>query len=120
MFVLIVERPGRASGRELAVLDPVGLVGIGAEPPAAVGFVILVVALEPDDLAVALEGEDVGGDAIQEPPVVADHDGAAGEAQQGLLESSERVDVEVVRGLVEQQQVAAALLSWTRVRISTR
>jgi hypothetical protein len=37
------------------------------------------VALEPFDVAVALEGEDVGGDAVEEPAVVADDDGAAGE-----------------------------------------
>ena len=37
-----------------------------------------------------------------------DHDGAAGEVEQRLLERAQRVDVEVVRRLVEQQHVAAA------------
>jgi hypothetical protein len=37
--------------------------GFGAEA-AAVGFVVGVVALEPFDLAVAFEGEDVGRDAV--------------------------------------------------------
>ena len=36
-----------------------------------------------------------------------DHDGAAGEVEQRLLERAQRVDVEVVRRLVEQQHVAA-------------
>ena len=36
-----------------------------------------------------------------------DHDGAAGEVEQRVLERAQRVDVEVVRRLVEQQQVAA-------------
>ena len=54
-----------------------GLVGFGAEAAVAVGFVIGVVALEPLDLAVALEGEDVGGDAVEKPAVVGDDDGAA-------------------------------------------
>ena len=53
------------------VLDAVRLVGFGAEAAAAVGFVIGVVALEPVDLAVALEGEDVGRDAVEKPAVVA-------------------------------------------------
>ena len=38
-----------------------------------------------------------------------DHDGAAGEVEQRLLERAQRVDVEVVRRLVEEQDVAAAL-----------
>ena len=59
-------------------------------------------------LGVALEGQHVGGDAVQEPAVVGDHDRAAGERQQRVLERAQRVHVEVVGGLVEQQQVAAA------------
>ena len=76
-----------------------------AAPP--VRLVVLVVALEPHHLGVALEGEDVRGDAIEEPAVVADHDGAAGELEERVLERAQRVDVEVVGRLVEQQQVRA-------------
>jgi hypothetical protein len=47
-------------------------------------------------------------DAVEEPAVVGDDHGAAGKVQQRLLERPERIDVEVVRGLVEQEQVAAA------------
>ena len=82
------------------------LVRLGAEPALAVGFVVLVVALEPHHLAVALERQHVRGDAVEEPAVVADDDGAAGERQQRLFERAQRVDVEVVGRLVEQQQVA--------------
>ena len=78
------------------------------EPAVPVGLVVLVVALEPDHLAVALEGEHVRGDAVEEPAVVADDDHAAGEVEQRVLERAQRVDVEVVGRLVEQQQVAAA------------
>src|SRR5689334_9018967 len=48
-------------------------------------------------------------DAVEEPAVVRDHHGAAGEVEQGFFERAQRVDVEVVRRLVEQQHVAAAL-----------
>ena len=82
---------------------------VRAEPPLAIGLVVLVVAFEPDDLAVALEGQHVRGDAIEEPAIVADDDGAAGEVEQRLLERAQRVDVEIVGRLVEQQQVAALL-----------
>jgi hypothetical protein len=39
---------------------------------------------------------------------VRDHDGAAREVSERLLERAQRVDVEVVRRLVEQEHVAAA------------
>jgi hypothetical protein len=51
----------------------------------------------------------VGRDAVEEPAIVADDDDAAGERLQARLERTERVDIEVVGGLVEQQDVAAGL-----------
>src|SRR5882757_1489570 len=95
------------SPRQFAVADAMRLIGCGAEALLPVGLVVLVVALEPDDAAVALECEHVRRDAIEEPAVVADHDRAAGELQQRDFERAERVDVEVVRRLVEQEHVAA-------------
>ena len=56
-----------------------GLVGGGAYPSLAVRFIIGVISRKPDGLAVPLEGQDMGGDAVQEPAVVADDHGAAGE-----------------------------------------
>ena len=79
------------------------------EPLLALGLVGLVVAVAPDDPAVPLEGEDVGGDPVEEPAVVADDHGAAAEVEERLLEGAEHVDVEVVGRLVEEQEVAAAL-----------
>src|SRR6476661_7921719 len=85
------------------------LIGVGAETTMPVGFVVLVVAFEPHDLAVAFEREHVRGDAIEKPAIVADDDGAAGKRQQRFLERSQRVDVEIVGRLVEQEQVRSAL-----------
>ena len=42
-----------------------------AQPLLLVGLVFLVVAGVEEPLAVALAGQDVGADAVQEPPVVA-------------------------------------------------
>src|SRR5207237_6254671 len=84
-------------------------VGFSAKTALPIRFVVLIVPLEPDDAAVALEGQDVRGDAIEEPAIVADDDGAAGVVEQRLLERAQRVDVEVVGRLVEQQQVRAFL-----------
>ena len=55
---------------QMAVLDPMGLIGGSAEASAAIGFVIRIVPFEPDDAAVAFERENVSGDAIQKPAVV--------------------------------------------------
>jgi hypothetical protein len=43
-----------------------------AQPSHLVLLVILEIALEPFDVAVALEGQDVRRDAVKEPAVVAD------------------------------------------------
>src|SRR5262249_22398853 len=82
---------------------------IRPQSPHLVLLVILEIALEPFNMAFALEGQDVGGDAVEKPAVVADNDGAAGEILKRLLERAQRVDVEIVGGLVEQQHVGARL-----------
>ena len=103
------------------VPDPVRLVGVHPQPLLALGFVGLVVAVAPDDPAVALEGEDVRGDPVEEPAVVADDHGAAAEVEQRLFEGPQHVDIEIVGRLVEQQQVAAALrAAWPGGRGSAR
>ena len=71
---------------ELLVVDAVGLIGGRAQAPPAVGLVVLVVALEPAHLAVAFERQHVRGDAIEEPAIVADHDGTTGERLESGLE----------------------------------
>ena len=63
----------------------------------AVGLVVGVVALEPDDFAVALEGQDVRGDAVEKPAVVADDHRAAGES---ISASSSARSVSTSRSLV--------------------
>ena len=78
-----------------------------AEALLLVGFVLLVVALEEHPLRVVLGREDVRGDAVEEPAVVRDDEHAAGELEQRVLERAQRLDVEIVRRLVEQQHVAA-------------
>jgi hypothetical protein len=87
---------GRSCHLERLVPDRIGLVGLGAEAAVAVGLVVLVVALKPFDLAVALERQHVSRDPVEEPAIVADHHRAAGELEERVLERAQRVDVEVV------------------------
>ena len=49
-------------------------------------LVLAVVALEELHVRIALEREDVGGDAVEEPAVMRDHEGVAGELQQRVFE----------------------------------
>src|SRR3954454_8413467 len=96
---------------QLAVGRAVRLRGLRPEALNLVLLVRLEVALEPVPLVGvfvgALVGEDVRRDAVEEPPVVWDDHGAAGELEERVLERLQRLDVQVVGGLVEQQQVAA-------------
>ncbi len=52
--------------------------GLIAEPALLVLFVVGEVAFEPFDVAVALEGENVRREAIQEEAIMLDHHGAPG------------------------------------------
>ena len=88
--------------------------GILAQPPHLVLLVILEIALEPFDMAVAFKSEHMRGNAIQEEPVVRDDHRAAREIRQSLFEGAEGVDVEIVGRLVEQKNVGARFLSWLK------
>src|ERR1700757_4277158 len=96
---------------EPAVSHPVWTRRFGSEP---FDFVLLVgseVALEPEPLGlvvvVALPRQDVSARPVEEPAVVGNHHRAAGELLQRVLQRAQRLDVEVVGWLVEQDQVSA-------------
>src|SRR5690348_6721027 len=103
------ENVSRSGPREAFVLDTVGLVRIDAEAPLLVRLVILVVALEPFDMAFAFEGEHVRRHAIQKPAIMADDHGAAGKILERRFEGPERLDVEIVGRLVEEDEIGAGL-----------
>src|ERR1700722_3514201 len=71
--------------------------------------VFLIVAFEPEDLRVALEGQDVRCDAVQEPATVWDDDRATRERHERILERAQRFDIEVIGRFVEQEDVAPGL-----------
>src|SRR3954471_3151787 len=96
-----------ASPRQLLVLHPMRDDAVLPQPAHLVLFIVLEIALEPFDMAVALERQDMRGDAVEEPAVVADDDGAAGKFLQRLFQRAQRIDVKVVGRLVEQQYVGA-------------
>ena len=60
------------------------------------------------DAPAALEHERARDDVVEKRAVVADDEQRAGELEQQLLEQVERLDVEIVRRLVEHEQVERA------------
>ena len=92
---------------KLLVFDPARHHRILAEPAFLVVFIVLEIALEPFDMAVAFEGQHVGGEPVEEHAVVADDHGAAGEILERFFERRQRFGVEIVRRLVEQQHIGA-------------
>src|SRR5438045_2827171 len=81
--------PSMLRAHELAVRHAMRLIRIGPLAAPEILDVRLVVALVPHRLAVALEREHVRRDAIQEPAIVRDHDDAAGEVEQRVLERAQ-------------------------------
>lgn len=91
--------------RQLAV-NTMRLGCVLAQALDAIGLIGLEVALEPIPVARILVGalprQNVRGDAVKEHAVVANDHRAARELEQRRLERGQRLDVEVVGGLVEE------------------
>ena len=85
-----------------------GFGGVSTQAAAFVFFVGLEVTFEPLHVAVAFERENMRGQAIQEPAIMADDHGAAGEFGQRFFQRAQCVHVQIVRGLIEQNDVAFA------------
>ncbi len=93
----------------MSVFDAVGLVCGGAETGLSVRFILGIIPVEPDDLAVAFEGEHVGCDAVEKPAVVADDHGAPGKILQGLFQGAHGVYVQVVGRLIKEKDIGLFL-----------
>ena len=106
----------RGSSGELFVANAVRLRSGFAQTLLAIGFVLGVVALEEGYLRVVLVRQDMGGDTVQEPAIVRDHDGRAGEVQQRFFQRAQGFHVEVVGRFVEQQYVGALLEGQSQVQ----
>ena len=92
---------------ELPIADALRL-GVAFLLPLVL-LVIGVAAFVEDNFGVALEGEDVCADTIEEPAVVRDNNGTSGEGFEAFFQGAERVHVNVVRRLVEEEDVGFGL-----------
>ena len=66
-----------------------------------VSLVVAIATFIEHDFSIALEGKYMCADAVEEPAVVADNDGASGEVFETFLERTQGVYIDVVGGLVE-------------------
>jgi len=79
----------------------VRLISVLTKAFLAILFVLRIIPLEPDHLTIAFESEDVGGNTIEEPAVVADDHSTSGEILDSFFKSSQGVDVEIVGRFIE-------------------
>jgi hypothetical protein len=89
------------------ILYPLWLQRVRPQPAHLVLFVRFEVALEPFHMRIPLERQDMRAQPVEEEPVVADDDGAAGEILDGGLQGLQGFDIQVVGRLVEEKDVAA-------------
>lgn len=82
------------------------LISVDAEAAFAIGLVLTVVAVEVLDFRIALEGEDVRCDAVKKPTIVAYYDRTAGKVFKRLFKSTHCVYIEIICGLVEENDVS--------------
>ena len=92
---------------QLTIANALGF--FNAEALCLVYFVVGVRAFEEEYVAVAFEREDVRTDTVEEPAVVADDYGTSGKVLKTLLECTQRVHVDIVGRLVEEQHVTLLL-----------
>ena len=94
--------------RKFLVPEPMRFVSLLAESFFALCLIGLEVTFAPVSVAVTFERQDMRCNPVEEPSIVRDHNHASDEAEDRFLESSQRVDVQVVRRFVKQQNIAAA------------
>ena len=85
--------------------------GVDAQAAFPLRFVFGVIPVKKTHLALTLECQNVGRYSIQKPAVVADDDGAAGAefSSSILFERADRIHVQIVGRLVEEQDIGALL-----------
>jgi len=73
----------------------------------SISLVFRIVAVKPNNLAVAFKGKHMSRDPIEKPTIMRDHDRAPCEVLQRFFERAPCVHIQVVGRFVEQQNVRA-------------
>jgi len=78
-----------------------------SKPLHSIIFIIGVIPLEEEAVAITLERQNMRCNAIQKVPIVRYHHGASRKVKQCLLQTPKSLDVEVVCWLVENDEICA-------------
>src|SRR6476620_10401552 len=97
------------AARQLTIANAMRLIRFLAETLLPVGLVVAVVAFEPDHFAVPFKRQDVRRNPVEKPPVVTADHRTAGEILEPFFQCSQRIDVEIVRRLIEDDEVGPFL-----------
>ena len=82
-----------------------GLVSVGADAAFAVCFVLRIISVKVDDFAISFKGEDMRGNAVEEPAVVRDDHGASAKIFKCVFHGAHCVHVEVICRFVQQYDI---------------
>ena len=86
-----------------------GLIGGDSEAGLSVGLILGIVTFEPGDGAIAFKRQNMGGDPIEEPAIMADHHHRASKIFECLLQCSEGVHIQVIRRFVQKKDIGFLL-----------
>ena len=67
-----------------------------AEAALLVLLIFAIVAGEEFDMRITLKGEDMRGDAVEEPAIMRDHEHVAGKFEQGVFKRAQGFNIEIV------------------------
>ena len=77
------------------------VLGVLTETLSQVSFVDLEVTFTPSELAVTFESQNVGGQTVKKPAVMARYDHTACKVSNCFFQSPQCIDIQVIRWLVE-------------------
>ena len=95
--------------RQLAILNPMRLIRVNSQPRFSVGFIRRVISFEPATLLSPSNARMCVAMRSRNQRSWLMIDGAAGEVFQGLFQRADRVHIQIVGRLVEQQHIGALL-----------
>ncbi len=86
-----------------------GLIRRGSKSTPSISLILGIAPLEPDDGALTFKRQNMGGDPIEEPAVMTDHNHRASKIFDGLLQCSKGVHIEVIRRFVQKKDIGSFL-----------
>jgi hypothetical protein len=87
--------------------------------PDEILVILREVPLMEHNFTVTFKGEDVGGDAIQEPAVMGDYQYTTREGEHGLLQCAQGFHIEIVGRFIQEQNIGVLFQGSGQMQPST-